>query len=158
MKEVLDALKFLLTNGIITKEQFESFYSRCNTPGVDLNFIKKELKEIYDKYYDFEIKEVDDGELSNYTGVYSISKIMENIESKKITNNEDSITDNLNEYEEIGEGNTPTVSKSYHKTLSGPAGSHLHWGEDGFTTLMLIVFLTGISVGIISMIVLNFVA
>ena len=157
MNDVLKALKYLLTNGIITKEQFESFYSRCNTPGVDLSFIKRELKEIYDKYYDFEIKEVDDGDLSNYTGVYSISKIMENIESKKITNNIDnSITDNFNEYEEIGEGNS--VSKSYQKTLSGPAGSHLHWGDDGFTTLLLIMFLTGISVGIISMIVLNFIA
>lgn len=154
MKEVLDALKYLLTNGIITKEQFENYYNRCNTPGVDLNSIKKELKEIYDNYYDFEINEVDDGELSSYTGIYSISKILENIESKKITGD----TDNLNDYEEIGESNSHVSSKSYTKSLSGPGGGHIHFGDDGFTTLMLVVFLTGISVGIVSMIILNFAA
>lgn len=159
MKEVLDALKYLYTNGIINDIQFQDFYNRCNTPGFDLSFIKTELKEIYDKYYDFEIKEVDDGDLSNYTGVYSISKIMENIESKN-NNIENSITDNFNGYEEIGEGNSLGSSKSVQKTIGAHpgVGSHFHFSDDGFTNLLLIVFLTGISVGIVSMIVLNFIA
>ena len=38
-------------------------------------------------------------------------------------------------------------------------GSHFNWGEDGgFMTLVLVIFLAGISSGIIFMIILNFFA
>lgn len=157
MKEVLDALKFLFSNGIINEVQFQDFYNRCNTPGVDIESLKNELKKIYDDFEsknssidkskvndsidDIEIIDVDDGEIQ--TGIFPIN----------------SFRDNLNEYEEIGE-NESGQSKGIQKTLGAhpSAGSHFHWGDDGFTTLMLIMFLTGISVGIISMIVLNFIA
>ena len=157
MKEVLDALKYLFSNGIINEVQFQDFYNRCNTPGVDIESLKNELKRIFDDSLakkspiinskvndsidDIDIVEVDDGAEAEYTGVIPINvKYSDFVDEQEVSSGQ---------------------SKGNQKTLGAhPGAGKLHWGdgENGFTTLMLIMFLTGISVGIVSMIVLNFIA
>jgi len=156
MKEVLDALKYLFSNGIINEVQFQDFYNRCNTPGVDIESLKNELKRIFDDSLakkspiinskvndsidDIDIVEVDDGAEAEYTGVIPINvKYSDFVDEQEVSSGQ---------------------SKGNQKTLGAhpSAGSHFHFSDDGFTTLMLIMFLTGISVGIVSMIVLNFIA
>jgi len=90
--------------------------------------------------FEIDIIDVNDGAESEFTGVIPIG-------DKKDFFDE---TNDVNESQSFGK----------QKTLgSHPGvGSHFHWGDDGFTTLLLIMFLTGISVGIVSMMVLNFIA
>ena len=63
--------------------------------------------------------------------------------------------DNFNDYEEIGE--SQSSSKEFQKSYSTAVGK-LFSDENGFMNFLFISFLTGISVGIISMIFINFIA
>lgn len=102
----------------------------------ETNFINQKLLDI--ELSDISIVDVNDGEYSSRTGIVPINEIMDKYE------------------EGVSEGQ----SKGKQKTLV-PTGSSkiLHWGEDsGFMTFLLVIFLAGISSGIIFMIILNFLA
>ena len=152
MNEVIDAIKYLYQQGIIDDTQFQNYYNMCKDPNINYNIIKAKLKEIYDNYksgnkYDIDIIEVDDGD--KRTGVIPINMIRDKLNDA----NNPVIRDNLNEYEEIGQGE----SLGKQKTFSAHPG--IHFGEDnGFMTLILVIFLAGISSGIVFMIILNFFA
>ena len=152
MNEVIDAIKYLYQQGIIDDTQFQNYYNMCKDPNINYNIIKAKLKEIYDNYksgnkYDIDIIEVDDGD--KRTGVIPINMVLNNLND----DNNPVIRDNLNEYEEIGQGE----SLGKQKTFSAHPG--IHFGEDnGFMTLILVIFLAGISSGIVFMIILNFFA
>ena len=106
------------------------------------------------------IVEVDDGAESEFTGVIPLSDFKNKINDTNYINpvdNNSIIRDNLNEYEEIGEGNSFGIQKTIG-THPG-TGKHFHFGEDsGFMTFILVMFLAGISMGIIFMIIMNFLA
>lgn len=149
MKEVIEAIKYLYNSGIIDDTQFQYYYNMCNDSNINLDVVKAQLKKIYDNYksgnnqdvsFDFDIIDVDDGDEAEFTGVIPINMVFSSI------NDEDK-----------DEGQ----SLAKQKTLgSHPGvGSHFHWGEDGgFMTFLLVIFLAGISSGIIFMIILNFLA
>ena len=90
--------------------------------------------------YDIDIYEVDDGEYSSRTGIVPISEIN-------------------SEYDEgVSEGQTFGIQKSLG-THPGTGKFFSHFNEDsGFMTFLLVIFLAGISSGIIFMIILNFLA
>lgn len=85
--------------------------------------------------FEIDIIDVDDGEESEFTGVIPVNVNF----------------DDYSESQEVSEGQ----SKGKQKTLNAHPG--IHWGEDsGFMTFLLVIFLAGISSGIIFMIILNF--
>ena len=143
MKEVIEAVKYLYQSGIIDDTQFQYYYNMCSDPNINFDILKAELKKIYDNYnsfnkndsfFDFDIIDVDDGDESQYTGVIPINMV-------------------FNSLNDQGEGQT----KGKQKVLNAHHG--VHWDEDsGFMTLILVMFLAGISSGIIFMIILNFFA
>lgn len=149
MKEVIEAIKYLYNSGIIDDTQFQYYYNMCNDSNINLDVVKAQLKKIYDNYksgnnqdvsFDFDIIDVDDGDEAEFTGVIPINMVFSSI------NDEDK-----------SEGQSLSKQK---KLGSHPGvGSHFHWGEDGgFMTFLLVIFLAGISSGIIFMIILNFLA
>lgn len=150
MNEVVEAIKFLYQQGIIDDTQFQHYYNLCSEPNINYEVLKLELKKIYDNYksdkknenvsFDFDIIDVDDGDEAEFTGVIPINMVFSSI------NDEDK-----NEGQSLGKqkklGSHPGV------------GSHFHFGEDsGFMAFLLVIFLAGISSGIIFMIILNFLA
>ena len=150
MKEVIEAIKYLYQQGIIDDTHFQYYYNMCNEPNINLDVLKLELKKIYDNYksgkkddsvsFDFDIIDVDDGDEAQYTGVIPINMVFSSI------NDEDK-----------SEGQSLSKQK---KLGSHPGvGSHFNLGKDsGFMTFLLVIFLAGISSGIIFMIILNFLA
>ena len=103
----------------------------------DFEGFKTEPSNIEMDSYDISIIDVDDGAFSSYTGIVPINEIKD-------------------EYNQ-NEGQSMGIQKSIG-THPG-AGKFLHFGEDGgFMTFLLVIFLAGISSGIIFMIVLNFLA
>jgi len=85
--------------------------------------------------FEIDIIDVNDGAESEFTGVIPINVNFEN----------------FSDSQEVFEGQ----SKGKQKTLNAHPG--IHWGEDsGFMTFLLVIFLAGISSGIIFMIILNF--
>lgn len=149
MKEVIDAIKYLYNSGIIDDTQFQYYYNMCNDSNINLDVVKAQLKKIYDNYksgnnqdvsFDFDIIDVDDGDEAEFTGVIPINMVFSSI------NDEDK-----------SEGQSLSKQK---KLGSHPGvGSHFPCVEDGgFMTFLLVIFLAGISSGIIFMIILNFLA
>ena len=85
--------------------------------------------------FEIDIIDVDDGPESEWTGVIPVNVNFENFA----------------ETQEVSEG----TSKGNQKVLTSHPG--IHFGEDsGFMTFLLVIFLAGISSGIIFMIILNF--
>ena len=84
--------------------------------------------------FKIDIIDVDDGKESQYTGVIPINVNFENfLETQKISEGQ---------------------SKGKQKILNAHPG--IHWEENGFMTFLLVIFLAGISSGIVFMIILNF--
>ena len=107
----------------------------------DFESFKTEPSNIGIDSYDISIIDVDDGVFSSYTGIVPINEIK----------------DEYNQSEGMSEGQSMGIQKSIG-THPG-AGKFLHFGEDsGFMTFLLVMFLAGISSGIIFMIILNFLA
>ena len=143
MKEVIEAVKYLYQSGIIDDTQFQYYYNMCSDPNINFEVLKSDLRKIYDNYksgnksdsFDFDIIDVDDGDEAELTGVIPINMV----------------------FSSLNDNNVEGQTKGKKKVLNAHPG--VHWGEDsGFMTLILVMFLAGISSGIIFMIILNFFA
>ncbi len=171
MNEILATIDFFHQHHIIDENEYNEYIKLSNGTLEDIKLLEKKIVDKYREYESFKKNsmsisdtdfkfDIDDGELSSYTGIIPLSDLKNKINEMNGINFVDYnsiIRDNLNEYEEIGEGQ----SKGKQKTLgSHPgAGKFLHFGDDdGFMTFLLVIFLAGISVGIISMMILNFIA
>lgn len=144
MLEVIQALKYLYKSGIINDSQFQYYFNRCNEPNVNIDLIKEELIALYNGYnnssssdFDFDIIEIDDPD--GLTGIVPID--MFSVDSSQ----------------SVGEQVSSKSIGGKQKKL-GTLGNIPWTDENGFMSFLFISFLTGISIGIISMIVINFVA
>lgn len=171
MEEILKVINFFHHNHIIDENEYHEYIKLFNGTEEDIKLLEKKIVDKYSEYKslnevstsisdsDFNFN-VDDGELSSRTGVIPLSDMKNKINEMNDINpvdNNSIIRDNLNEYEEIGESNSFGIQKTIG-TYPG-TGKHFHFGEDsGFMTFILVIFLAGISMGIIFMIIMNFLA
>lgn len=169
MNEILSTIEYFFKNRIIDENEYEEYKRLALGSENDIKNLERKLVDKYRGYTtskrvvssindsDFNF-DVNDGELSDYTGVIPLSDVISKVEEmKKSDINNSIIRDNLNEYEEIGEGESLGIQKTIGAhPLTGKFFSSAE--ENGFMTFLFVIFLAGISSGIIFMIILNFLA
>lgn len=152
IKDVLDTIDFYYKSGIIDFNKYSSLKMKCNGSKEEFQDLLNELVSIYRNYNqtsissnvdDIYIEEVNDGDLSAYTGVIPFYLVKERL--AEINGDDSSVS-------------IQTQSIGGKQKKFGTLGNIPWTDENGIVSFLLITFLTGISVGIISMIVLNFVA
>ena len=162
--KVEEALSRLLKSGKITQQEYDIFLNHYLSRNDEENILDELLKMFTETNFIrqklFDIKNLKAYDIGNMNGEH-VDVNASNISSYSINNMKDftgviPINVNFNEYtdtQEVSGGQ----SKSKQKTLSAHPG--VHFGEDsGFMTFLLVIFLAGISSGIIFMIILNFLA
>lgn len=177
--KVEEALSRLLKSGKITQQEYDIFLNHYLSRNDEENILDELLKMFTETNFIrqklFDIKNLKAYDIGNVNGEH-VDMNASNISSYSINNMKDFEIDiievndgaeseftgvipinvNFNEYtdtQEVSGGQ----SKSKQKTLSAHPG--VHFGEDsGFMTFLLVIFLAGISSGIIFMIILNFLA
>lgn len=158
-------------SGVLGSEMFSRFKEQSNYTDLFLNSINNQF---FSEVMMIDYSNIDDPNIRVIRQIYSDKNILfsnmfnfyilreRNHDDvlARITNNSDVqiipfdnvYQDSSNEYDEMGNGES--ASKGYQKTYSTVAG-RMFSDENGFMNFLFISFLTGISIGIISMIFIN---
>lgn len=162
-KWIVDALNWLRQNGTINNNQYESFLSHYQKSNNNFELVQQELTRMYHNDQNFIIQkynEINEPEIeiidvetviSNNDEINRLIQTKEQLINTPPTNS--IYTQQLDDYEDIEKLNSIELQET--KGIQKTIGKHPLYKKAGFMNMLFFIFLTGISSGIILMIILN---